>query len=73
MSDFKIQQTPAAKEQARPILTHEKSLSQKIARGSEAGDILDQQMAMLGIQLITQLNVLMKISRMYQQIGRAHV
>ncbi len=71
MSDFKIQQTPAAKEQARPILTHEKSLSQKIARGSEAGDLLDQQMAMLGIQLITQLNVLMKISRMYQRTNAA--
>ncbi len=71
MSEFKIQQTPAAKEQARPILTHEKSLSQKIARGSEAGDILDQQMAMLGIQLITQLNVLMKISRMYDRTNAA--
>lgn len=71
MSDFKIQQTPDAKEQARPILTHEKSLSQKIARGSEAGDILDQQMAMLGIQLITQLNVLMKISRMYERTNAA--
>ena len=57
MSDIKIKEAPVADEQAQPILTHEKSLSQKIARGSEAGDILDQQMAILGIQ----------------QIGRAHV
>ena len=42
MSDFKIKEAPVVNEQAQPILTHEKSLSQKIARGSEAGDILDQ-------------------------------
>ena len=56
---------------ARPILTHEKSLSQKIARGSEAGDILDQQMVMLGIQLVTQLNVLIKTSRIYERTNTA--
>jgi hypothetical protein len=28
---------------AQPILTHEKSLTQKVAKGSEAGDIYDQQ------------------------------
>lgn len=65
MSDFKIKEAPVADVHARPILTHEKSLSQKIAHGSEAGDILDQQMAMLGIQLVTQLNVLIKTSRIY--------
>ncbi|QOJ36900.1 MAG: HD-GYP domain-containing protein [Nitrospira sp.] len=52
-----------------PILTHERSLANKIARGSEAGDILDQQLAMLGIQLVTQLNVLIKTSRIH---GRAN-
>lgn len=71
MSDFKIKETPATDEQAQPILTHEKSLSQKIARGSEAGDILDQQMVMLGIQLVTQLNVLLKSSRIYDRTNSA--
>lgn len=71
MSDFKIKENPAADGQAQPILTHEKSLSQKIARGSEAGDILDQQMVMLGIQLVTQLNVLLKSSRIYDRTNSA--
>ena len=71
MSDFKIKEAPVEAEQAHPILTHEKSLSQKIARGSEAGDILDQQMVMLGIQLITQLNVLLKSSRIYDRTNAA--
>ena len=71
MSDLKIKEAPVADEQARPILTHEKSLSQKIARGSEAGDILDQQMVMLGIQLVTQLNVLIKTSRIYERTNAA--
>ncbi len=71
MSDFKIKEAPTTEEQARPILTHERSLSQKIARGSEAGDILDQQMVMLGIQLVTQLNVLIKTSRIYERTNAA--
>ena len=71
MSDIKINETPVADEQAQPILTHEKSISQKIARGSEAGDILDQQMVMLGIQLVTQLNVLIKTSRIYERTNAA--
>ena len=65
MSEFKSKEALVVHEQARPILTHEKSLSRKIASGSEAGDILDQQMAMLGIQLVTQLNVLIKTSYIY--------
>src|SRR6185295_3399446 len=67
----KINETPVADEQSQPILTHEKSISQKIARGSEAGDILDQQMVMLGIQLVTQLNVLIKTSRIYERTNAA--
>src|SRR5690242_13541245 len=55
----------------QPILTHEKSLSNKIAQGSEAGDILDQQMVMLGIQLIIQLNVLLKTSRIHGRTNSA--
>jgi hypothetical protein len=71
VSDIKIKESPVEDEQAQPILTHEKSLSQKIARGSEAGDILDQQMVMLGIQLVTQLNVLIKTSRIYERTNAA--
>ena len=71
MSDIKIKEAPVADEQSQPILTHEQSLSQKIARGSEARDILDQQMVMLGIQLVTQLNVLIKTSRIYDRTNAA--
>ena len=71
MSDIKIKEALVADEQAQPILTHEKSLSQKIAHGSEASDILDQQMVMLGIQLVTQLNVLIKTSRIYERTNAA--
>jgi HD-GYP domain-containing protein (c-di-GMP phosphodiesterase class II) len=71
VSDIKIKETQVEDEQAQPILTHEKSLSQKIAHGSEARDILDQQMVMLGIQLVTQLNVLIKTSRIYERTNKA--
>ncbi|MCX5728434.1 MAG: HD domain-containing protein [Nitrospirae bacterium] len=71
MSDIKIKEAPVELDQSQPILIHEKSLSQKIARGSAAGDILDQQMAMLGIQLVTQLNVLIKTSRIYERTNAA--
>ena len=71
MSDIKIKEAPVEDEQAQPILTHERSLSRKIAHGSEAGDILDQQMVMLGIQLVTQLNVLIKTSRIYERTNAA--
>ncbi len=71
MNDIKINETPVAEEQAQPILTHERSLSRKIAHGSEARDILDQQMAILGIQLVTQLNVLIKTSRIYERTNSA--
>ena len=54
-----------------PIFTHERSLASKIAKGSEAGDILDQQLAMLGIQLVTQLNVLIKTSRIHGRTNAA--
>jgi len=60
---------PLGEDHTQPILTHEKSLSRKIGQGSEAGDILDQQLVMLGFQLITQLNTLIKTSRIH---GRAN-
>jgi HD-GYP domain-containing protein (c-di-GMP phosphodiesterase class II) len=71
VSESKINLAPVEDEDAQPILIHERSLSQKIARGSEAGDILDQQMVMLGIQLVTQLNVLIKTSRIYERTNAA--
>ena len=57
--------------QTEPLLTHERSLAGKIGQGSEAGDILDQQLAMLGFQLITQLNTLIKTSRIHERTNAA--
>ena len=71
MSDIEFKEPPAELGESQPILIHEKSLSQKIAHGSEARDILDQQMIMLGIQLVTQLNVLIKTSRIYDRTNEA--
>jgi HD-GYP domain-containing protein (c-di-GMP phosphodiesterase class II) len=64
-------QTPTGEDQTHPILTHEKSLSKKIGHGSEAGDILDQQLAVLGFQLITQLNTLIKTSKIHGRTNAA--
>lgn len=71
MNDSKSLQTPVGDDRSQPLLTHEKSLSQKIGHGSEAGDILDQQMVMLGFQLITQLNTLIKTSRIHGRTNAA--
>lgn len=71
MSDFKLVQPAAKDDQTQPLLTHEKSLSQKIGHGSEAGDILDQQLVMLGFQLITQLNTLIKTSKIHGRTNAA--
>lgn len=71
MSDFKLVQPTAKDDQTQPLLTHEKSLSQKIGHGSEAGDILDQQLVMLGFQLITQLNTLIKTSKIHGRTNAA--
>ncbi|HEU4685189.1 MAG TPA: HD-GYP domain-containing protein, partial [Nitrospira sp.] len=71
MEDQNSHQARVESEPVQPLLTHEKSLSQKIAQGSEAGDILDQQMAMLGFQLITHLNTLIKTSRIHGRTNAA--
>ena len=55
----------------QPILTHEKSLTKKIAKGSEAGDIYDQQILMLGAQLVTQISILLKLSRLHGRSNAA--
>src|SRR5438270_13565597 len=45
------------------LLVHDRSLAGKVALGSEAGEIVDQQILLLGVQLVTQLNVLLRIVR----------
>jgi HD-GYP domain-containing protein (c-di-GMP phosphodiesterase class II) len=56
---------------SQPILTHEKSLTNKVAKGSEAGDIYDQQILMLGTQLVTQISILIKMSRLHGRTNAA--
>ena len=46
-----------------PLLIHDRSLTGKVARGSEAGDIVDQQLHLLGTQLVSQVNVLLRTVR----------
>ena len=48
---------------AEPLLIHDRSLVGKVARGSEAGDIVDQQLHLLGTQLVSQVNVLLRTVR----------
>jgi HD-GYP domain-containing protein (c-di-GMP phosphodiesterase class II) len=57
--------TEPAPVSAQPILTHERSLTAKISKRSEAGDLYDQQVLLLGSQLVTQLSVLIKTSRIH--------
>ncbi len=73
MSESKVSSPVSSAEEqpVQPLLTHEKSLTQKIGRGSEAGDILDQQLVMLGFQLVIQLNTLIKTSRIHGRTNSA--
>ncbi|MGQ0694073.1 MAG: HD-GYP domain-containing protein [Nitrospiraceae bacterium] len=71
MSDPKTVQTPVSDDQSQPLLTHEKSLTQKIGQGSDAGGLLDQQLAMLAFQLIIQLNTLIKTSKIHGRTNAA--
>jgi hypothetical protein len=50
---------------------HGKSLAGKIAEGSEARDLLDQQILVLGAQLVTQLCILLKTVRIYDRTNAA--
>ncbi|HSA64896.1 MAG TPA: hypothetical protein VLE25_09415, partial [Nitrospira sp.] len=63
--------TPDVTAAAQPILTHEKSLTKKVAKGSEAGDIYDQQVLMLGTQLVTQISILVKMSKLHGRTNTA--
>ncbi|MDH4237810.1 MAG: hypothetical protein OEV17_11250, partial [Nitrospira sp.] len=71
MNDPHSSQTPTDLDQTQPILAHEKSLSNKVGQGSEADDLLAQQMVMLGFQLITQLNTLIKTSKIHGRTNAA--
>jgi len=51
----------------QPLLTHEKSLSGKVAQGSEARDILDQQIIWLGSQCVTQLYSLIRTAKIHDR------
>lgn len=61
---------PAARTDTH-LLTHEKSLTEKIAKGSEARDILDQQILWLGSQCVAQLHSLFKTARIHDQTNAA--
>src|SRR5262245_54476894 len=54
-----------------PLLTHENSLAGKIGQGSEARDILDQQILWLGSQCVTHLYTLMKTARIHDRSNAA--
>ncbi|MEP6888273.1 MAG: HD domain-containing phosphohydrolase [Nitrospirales bacterium] len=51
----------------QPFLTHEKSLSAKVAMGSEARDIFDQQILWLGAQCVSQLYSLLRTARIHDR------
>lgn len=63
--------TPTSSPAMQPVLTHEKSLTKKVAKGSEAGDIYDQQILMLGTQLVTQISILIKMSKLHGRTNAA--
>jgi HD-GYP domain-containing protein (c-di-GMP phosphodiesterase class II) len=65
-SDIKLAVQSAATAD-QPFLTHEKSLSAKVARGSEARDILDQQILWLGTQCVSQLYSLIRTARIHDR------
>lgn len=50
-----------------PILIHEKSLGKKIAQGSDARDIFDQQLLWLGSQCVMYLHALFQTARIHDQ------
>ena len=71
MAETPAPPNPIEYDKTQPILEHEKSLSQKVGYSSEAGNILNQHMAVLGFQLLTQLNTLIKTSRIHGRTNAA--
>ena len=62
---------PAQPGSDSPLLLHDRSLTGKVAQGSEAGDIVDQQLHLLGMQLVTQLTVLLRNVRSHGSANTA--
>ena len=56
---------------ADPLLIHDRSLTGKVTRGSEAGDIVDQQLHLLGTQLVWQVTVLLRTVRSHGSANTA--
>ncbi|MGH7252708.1 MAG: hypothetical protein ACREIE_02795, partial [Nitrospiraceae bacterium] len=65
------QPDPAEDPALQPILIHDKSLPGKIAEGSEAHDLLDQQILVLGAQLVNQIHILLKTIRIHDRTNAA--
>ena len=61
----------AADSPSAPILIHEKSLGNKIGRGSDARDIFDQQLLWLGSQCVLYLHALFQTARIHDQANAA--
>lgn len=64
-------QDPADAAALQPILTHETSLAAKVAKGSEARKVLDEQVLQLGSQLVTNLHILFKTTKIHDRTNRA--
>jgi putative nucleotidyltransferase with HDIG domain len=54
-----------------PLLVHDASLTQKVGQGSEAAEMVDQQVQRIGIQLVTQLGVLLRTARSHGSANAA--
>ena len=69
MSDGRKTSVDQTAEEAalRPLLTPDKSLHSKITKGTEAGHILDQGLVLLGTQLVTQFQILLKTARIHER------
>lgn len=70
MSDAPTGGPPAAGH-GEPLLLHDRFLTGKVAQGSEAAEIVSQQLVLLGTQLVTQLNVLFKVARTHGEHNAA--
>jgi HD-GYP domain-containing protein (c-di-GMP phosphodiesterase class II) len=71
MNNIPTRDTPRSPTGTEPILTYEKSLTSKIAKGSAARDVLDQEIAHLGGQLVANLHALFKTSRIHDRNNTA--
>ena len=54
-----------------PILTFDNSINDKVGAGSEARFVLDQQRLALGVQLVSQMSILVKTARIHHRDNAA--